>query len=53
MSSANVIPSAPPDERLYPSLPEENIAMSRMYSTRSPAQNFRLTKINEIEKKDS
>ena len=52
MSSANVIPSAPPreGERLYPSLREENIEMIRMYSTRSPAQNFRLSKISEIEK---
>ena len=35
MSSANVLPSAPPQEPLYPVLTE-------------PAGNFRLQKINEI-----
>ena len=52
MSSANVLPSAPPreDERLYPPLPEENIEMSRQAQTKSNAQNFRLSKISEIEK---
>ena len=52
MSLANVFPSAPPreDERLYPPLPEENVEMSRQAQTRNNAQNFRLTKIREIEK---
>ena len=35
MSSANVLPSAPPAEPLYPVLA-------------APAENFRLQKINEI-----
>ena len=52
MSSANVLPSAPPreDERLYPPLPEENIEMSRQAPTRRNTQNFRPSKISEIEK---
>jgi len=40
MSSANVLPSAPPAEPLYPVLA-------------SPAENFRLTEINRIEKEIS
>ena len=42
MSSANVLPSAPPceDERLYPPLPEENIEMSRQASTKKPCPKF-------------
>lgn len=35
MSSANVLPSAPPEEPLYPQLP-------------SQPENFRLQRINEI-----
>ena len=48
MSLANVLPSAPPheDERLYPPLPEEHIEAQ----TISNDQNFRLSKISEIEK---
>ena len=37
MSSADVLPSAPPDEHLYPSLA-------------APAENSRMQKINEIAK---
>jgi len=40
MSSANVLPSAPPAENLYPVLA-------------SPAENFRLTEISRIEKEIS
>jgi len=40
MSSANVLPSAPPDETLYPVLA-------------APSENFRLTKISKIEKEIS
>ena len=40
MSSANVLPSAPPAETLYPVLA-------------APAENFRLTEISRIEKEIS
>ena len=40
MSSANVLPSAPPE--LYPNLPKVET------QTPSPPHDFRLTKINEI-----
>ena len=50
MSSANMLPSAPPreDEHLYLPLPKENTEMS--HQAQSNAQNSRLSKISEIEK---
>ena len=55
MSSANVLPSAPPreDERLHLLLPEENIEMSRQAQTLSNNQNFRLIEISKTEKEIS